>query len=75
MLQYSLRLAVVTLDESGNAVSKSYVTPYRVYDWSQRTQAEEDAKKVHLEANQKVEIEQFIDSSRYAAGWARGLIF
>ena len=39
------------------------------------TGTEEDVKKVILGPNQRVEIESFIDPSRYAAGWARGWIF
>lgn len=75
MLQLSLRLVVVTLDENGNAVSKHFVSPNKVYSGMDRAQAEADAAKVHLEANQRVEIESFLDTSRYEAGWARGLIF
>lgn len=75
MLQLSYRLVVVTLDESGNAVSRSHVSPYKVYSAMERGQAEADAAKVHLEANQRVEIEGFIDTSRYEEGWRKGLIF
>lgn len=75
MLQFSYRLVVVTLDESGNAVSRSHVSPNKVYFGMERRQAEADAAKVHLEANQRVEIEEFIDTSRYEEGWREGLIF
>ena len=37
--------------------------------------AEEAGRMVPVGANQRVEIERFIDSSRYEAGWAKGLIF
>jgi len=75
MLQYSLRLVVATLDAEGNVISRNLVSPGKSYTWSQKAQAEADAKNVHLEANQRIEFEQFLDTSRYEAGWAQGLIF
>ena len=75
MLKCSYRLVVVTTDADGNTVGRSLVSPGKSYLPSQRSQAEEDAKKVILSLNQRVEIESFIDPSRYAAGWARGWIF
>ena len=73
MLVCSFRLAVVTLDGEGNVIGRKAVSPYRGYDYYD--QAEEAARMVPVGANQRVEIERFIDSSRYEAGWAKGLIF
>ena len=77
MLVQSFRLVVVTLDGEGNIVSRRLVEPVKVYGWENgsREQAEIDAKKVQLGPNQRVEIEAFLDSSKYEEGWKNGLIF
>lgn len=75
MLQYSSRLVVVTLDAEGKVIDRKAVSPRRSYECYEHEQLEADAKKVHLEPNQRVEVENFIDTSRYEAGWRAGLIF
>ena len=73
MLVQSPMLVVITKNADGTE-SKQVV---RKYDILEKKKAEADAMALQpkLAPNQTAVIEYFLDSSKYQAGWDKGLIF
>ena len=73
MLVQSPMLVVITKNADGTE-SKKVI---RKYDILEGEKAKADAKAIEptLAPNQTVEVDYYLDSSKYQAGWDKGLIF
>ena len=73
MLVLSPRLVVFTKNADGTETKQVI----RTYDLYENAKAEADAQALSpsLRPNQRAEVEMFLDSSHYQAGWDKGLIF